>query len=185
MTDKRLGRMEHPSQPLFNTAVLEQQTLIPGIYGDVDFNQLPERYEQAFDINRLRPSKHRDYCQRVLERPELIELIRNYTMTGDAVADAYAVLIPEYGFKTLVTMLEAACDHGVENVHNAPEELIAFIRAMEATPDWVDMALVEEGAKHERIPLGTISPFGSLCPSGDRNGTEEVVRGGGRSDRHR
>ena len=107
MTDKRLGRMEHPSQPLFNTAVLEQQTLIPGIYGDVDFNQLPERYEQAFDINRLRPSKHRDYCQRVLERPELIELIRNYTMTGDAVADAYAALIPEYGFKTLVTMLEA------------------------------------------------------------------------------
>ena len=30
---------------------------------------------------------------------------------------------------------------------------------MEATPDWVDMAMVEEGAKHERIPLGTISPF--------------------------
>ena len=159
MIDKRLGRMEHPPKSFFSTTVMERQALIPAIYGGVDFNQLPEGCEQAFDINRLRPSKHRDYCQRVLERSELIELIQDYTMTGDAVADAYAALMPEYGFKTLVTMLELACDQGVENVNNALEELIAFIRAMEATPDWVDMALVEEGAKHERIPLGTISPF--------------------------
>ncbi len=130
MIDKRLGRMEHPPKSFFSTTVMERQALIPAIYGGVDFNQLPERYEQAFDINRLRPSKHRDYCQRVLERPELIELIQDYTMTGDAVADAYAALMPEYGFKTLVTMLELACDQGVENVNNAPEELIAFIRAM-------------------------------------------------------
>ena len=106
MIDKRLGRMEHPPKSFFSTTVMERQALIPAIYGGVDFNQLPERYEQAFDINRLRPSKHRDYCQRVLERPELIELIQDCTMTGDAVADAYAALMPEYGFKTLVTMLD-------------------------------------------------------------------------------
>jgi hypothetical protein len=80
-------------------------------------------------------------------------------MMGDRVADAYAALIPEYGFRTLVTMLDDACDNGVEAVPNAPKELVAFIRAMEATPDWVDMDLIEEGARQERIPIATISPF--------------------------
>jgi hypothetical protein len=131
----------------------------PRFTGQVDFGQLPERYNTDVDLNKMKPSRHRDYAQRVLENPELVERIRNYTMMGDKVADAYAALIPDFGFRSLVTMLERACDHGVETVEDAPEELVAFIRAMEATPDWVDMAMVEEGAKHERIPLGTISPF--------------------------
>ena len=151
--------MQQESQQLFNSTVLEQQALIPEIYGSVDFGQLPERYNTDVDLNKMKPSRHRDYAQRVLENPELVERIRNYTMMGDKVADAYAALIPDFGFRSLVTMLERACDHGVETVEDAPEELVAFIRAMEATPDWVDMAMVEEGAKHERIPLGTISPF--------------------------
>ncbi len=91
--------------------------------------------------------------------PARVERIRNYTMMGDKVADAYAALIPEYGFRNLVTMLEEACENGVEAVPNAPQELVAFIRAMEATPDWVDMDMVESGARQERIPLVTISPF--------------------------
>ena len=80
-------------------------------------------------------------------------------MTGDRVADAYAALIPEYGFRTLVAMLEDACDTGIEAVSDAPPELVSFIRAMEATPDWVDMDLVEQGARQERVPLATISPL--------------------------
>jgi hypothetical protein len=80
-------------------------------------------------------------------------------MMGDKVADAYAALIPEYGFRTLVAMLEEACENGVEAVPDAPPELVTFIRAMEATPDWVDMGMVERGARQERIPLVTISPF--------------------------
>ena len=80
-------------------------------------------------------------------------------MMGDGVADAYAALIPEYGFRTLVAMLEDACENGIEAVSNAPKELVTFIHAMEATPDWVDMDLVEKGARQERIPLVTISPF--------------------------
>ena len=151
--------MQQEHQQLFNSSVLEQQALIPEIYGSVDFSQLPERYNTDVDINKMKPSRHRDYAQRVLENPELVKRIRNYTMMGDKVADAYAALIPEYGFRALVSMLEQACDQGVESVEDAPAELISFIRSMEATPDWVDMAMVEEGAKHERIPLGTISPF--------------------------
>lgn len=151
--------MKQTENLFFSSAVLDQKVMIPEIYERVDFDHLPERYVTDFDIEALRPSRHRTYCERVLENPGLIDRIRNYTMMGDSVADAYASLIPEYGFRALVSMLEQACDGGVESVENAPAELVAFIRAMEATPDWVDMALVEEGAKHERIPLGTISPF--------------------------
>jgi hypothetical protein len=151
--------MTHHNASPYSSPVLEQQVLIPEIYGSVDFSQLPERYNTDVDINKMKPSRNRDYSQRVLENPELVERIRNYTMMGDKVADAYAALIPEYGFRALVSMLEQACDQGVESVEDAPAELVSFIRSMEATPDWVDMAMVEEGAKHERIPLGTISPF--------------------------
>lgn len=151
--------MKQTENRLFASAVLDQKTMIPEIYGSVDFDHLPERYVTDFDIEALRPSRHRSYCERVLENPGLVDRIRSYTMMGDNVADAYASLIPEYGFRALVSMLDQACDQGIETVENAPAELVAFIEAMEATPDWVDMALVEEGAMHERIPLGTISPF--------------------------
>lgn len=151
--------MNQRDSALFADTVLAQKVMIPKIYGSVDFNQLPERYIKDFDLEALPPSRHRSYCERVLENPELVERIRNYTMMGDKVADAYASLIPEYGFRALVTLLEQACDQGIESVENAPTELVTFIKAMEATPAWVDMNMVEEGAKHERIPLGTISPF--------------------------
>ena len=107
--------MQQEHQQLFNSSVLEQQALIPEIYGSVDFGQLPERYVKDFDLETLRPSRHRHYCERVLENPELVERIRNYTMMGDKVADAYASLIPEYGFRALVSMLERACDEGIES----------------------------------------------------------------------
>jgi hypothetical protein len=42
---------------------------------------------------------------------------------------------------------------------DAPPELVNFIRAMEATPDWVDMKLVEEGARQSREDSANYSPF--------------------------
>ena len=126
--------MTHDSASPYSSSVLEQQALAPQIYGSVDFNQLPERFVTDFDLESMRPSRHRSYCERVLDNPELVERIRNYTMMGDKVADAYASLIPKYGFRTLVSMLEQACDHGIESVEIAPDELVAFISAMEATP---------------------------------------------------
>ena len=139
--------------------VLQQKQEVPGIYGDVDFSILPERYISDARVSDKMPLRFRQYAQSALSDPLRVERIRNYTMTGDKVADAYAALIPEYGFRTLVTMLEDACENGVEAVPNAPQELVTFIRAMEATPDWVDMDMVERGARQERIPLVTISPF--------------------------
>ena len=58
--------MQQESQQLFNSSVLEQQALIPEIYGSVDFSQLPERYNTDVDLNTMKPSRHRDYAQRVL-----------------------------------------------------------------------------------------------------------------------
>ena len=144
---------------MYRDCVLEQKEAIPAIYGDVDFSILPERYVSGVDLGNSLPSRYKPYAQRALSDPERVENIRNYTMMGDGVADAYAALIPEYGFRTLVAMLEDACENGIEAVSNAPKELVTFIHAMEATPDWVDMDLVEKGARQERIPLVTISPF--------------------------
>ena len=144
---------------MYRDCVLAQKEAIPAIYGDVDFSILPERYVSGVDLGNSLPSRYKPYAQRALSDPERVENIRNYTMMGDGVADAYAALIPEYGFRTLVAMLEDACENGIEAVSNAPKELATFIHAMEATPDWVDMDLVEKGARQERIPLVTISPF--------------------------
>lgn len=145
--------------PFYSEAVRSQQHDIPRIYADVDFDSLPQRYVREQIGSRKLPGRYQAYADRALANTALVEKIRNYTMMGDRVADAYAALIPEHGFRNLVSMLERACDEGIEAMPDAPQELVAFIRAMEATPEWVDMDMVERGAQHERIPLATISPF--------------------------
>ncbi len=143
----------------YSEHVLNQQRLVPGIYGDIDFSVVPERYlADDSGIERL-PPRLKEYAERALKNPGYVESVRNYTMTGDTVADAYAALIPRYGFRRLVSMLDSACDDGIEAVPDAPEELVAFIHAMEVVPDWIDMDLVEKGALQERIPLANVSPF--------------------------
>ena len=139
--------------------VERQRGAIPAMYGDVDFSIVPERYDSTASVDDERFAPMRSAVARVFERPELLEIVSAATMTGDRVADAYAALIPELGFRRLIDMLETACAHGVEAVADAPTELAALIGAMEATPDWVDMALVEQGARAERIPMATATPF--------------------------
>mgnify|MGYP003669301229 CR=1 FL=1 len=144
---------------LYADSVLQQKSAIAAIYGDVDFSILPERYVSDASVSERLPRRYQDYARRALSDPARVEKIRNYTMTGDRVADAYAALIPRLGFRALISMLDDACEKGIDAVPDAPPELVTFIRAMEATPDWVDMAMVERGARQERIPLATISPF--------------------------
>lgn len=139
--------------------VVRQRDEIPGVYGDVDFTIVPERYDAEATIDDERFAPHRAAVERVFEQPELQRLIRDATMRGDRFADAYAALIPEFGFRTLVEMLETACEQGVDAVDDAPQELRDLIGAMEATPDWVDMELVERGAAAERIGMATATPF--------------------------
>lgn len=139
--------------------VAAQATEVPTLYGDVNFTIVPERLHHDATPDHDRFATMRSAVQRVFDRPELLERMRDYTMTGDVVADAYAALIPEYGFRRLVELLEQACALGVDSVPDAPQELCELIAAMEATPEWVDMDLVAAGARAERIPMATATPL--------------------------
>lgn len=139
--------------------VRSQATITPTIYGNVDFDSIPERLViepgQPHDLGPGQDALR----EKVLAMPGMADLMRAFTFMGDRVADPYAALMPEYGFKKLVDMLAEACDHGIEAVPDAPEELKALIAAMEEVPDWIDMSLVEEGARLERAGTAVLSPL--------------------------
>lgn len=143
----------------YGVTVIRQRDDLPTIYGDVDFSIVPERYDRDATIDDERFAKNRAAVERVIDRRDLMDTVRDATMTGDRVADAYAALIPELGFRTLIEMLETACARGVDSVENAPPELRDLIESMEATPEWVDMALVEQGAREERIGMAAATPL--------------------------
>src|SRR6202451_44562 len=150
--------MNYPTTEL--TALLATEAAqIPSMYGRTDFSITPERFTVEPDaVSELGP----EFSQRrpkLLANEELVARIKAYTMHGDPVADAYAALIPKYGFHRLAMMLEEACDRGLENVPSAPPELVQFIRAMEQFPGWLDPKLIEEGARIERNAYAHMAPF--------------------------
>lgn len=136
-----------------------QKDDLPLIYGGIDFETLPYRFTTDPAVPaQMRPDMEGER-PRLLANAELVDLIATYTMLGDRVGDAYASLIPEYGFQRLVTMLVDACDHGVESVQDAPPELGAFIADMEQVPDWIDLDLVRRGAALERNLSAHVLPY--------------------------
>lgn len=139
--------------------VESQKERIPAIYGNVDFSMIPERFAAKADDQSTLSGRYAADRAGLLADTDRIEFIRRYTMMGDLVADAYAALMREYGFRGLVEMLVQGCDKGVESVPDAPAELVAFIRDMERIPDWLDMKLVEEGARLDRNAAANLGPF--------------------------
>ena len=135
--------------------IAAQKAALPMMFAKVDFERDPERFtrDAAAAVSKIRSSHGVEVTE------DDLELVRAYTMLGDEVGDAYAMLMPRYGFRGLIDMLVTACDRGVEAVENAPAELVAFIRAMEATPGWVDMDLVQEGARLDRLNTAVLAPF--------------------------
>ncbi|GEN99490.1 hypothetical protein NSE01_13230 [Novosphingobium sediminis] len=131
----------------------------PAMYGGVDFEIHPERLLLDGDVAGSELRSYPKAAARLLENTELMERIAAYTLMGDAVADPYAALMPEYGFRRLVDMLVEACDKGADKVEGAPAELVTFIRSMEATPAWVDMKMVEEGARLHRVSFANVAPW--------------------------
>ena len=90
---------------------------------------------------------------------KLHELMATATMLGDVVSDAYVSRMPDYGMQRLIEMVVLACAEGLEAVEDAPDELVAFIEAMEEVPDWIDLDLIEEGARSERVTAALASPY--------------------------
>lgn len=139
--------------------IAEQKVRLPQMYGRIDFTRMPERYTEADGVDTALRAELAPRRAQLLANREVVDTVRAYTMLGDQVADAYAALIPEHGFRKLVEMLVAACDKGVEAVDGAPPELAAFIAEMEAVPRWIDMRMVEEGARLSRNALAHLSPL--------------------------
>jgi hypothetical protein len=145
--------------PAISARVRAQATALPALYARFDFDRAPERWAPAAaditELGRVRGVQREPY----LADPDLTARIREYTMLGDAAGDAYAALTRSQGFHRTVDMLVMACDKGVAAVPDAPPELAALIAEMEARPDWVDMALVAEGAAYERNATANLAPF--------------------------
>lgn len=139
--------------------VLSQAHLIPSLYGRVDLNSVPFRFAASVNDESALPSRQRDRRITMLKDIDRVERYCAYTMLGDSVADAYAALSPDYGFRNLIDMLTAACEKGIESIPDAPPELVSFIKEMETIPEWLDMQLVEKGARITRIHMGIQVPF--------------------------
>jgi hypothetical protein len=136
-----------------------QRERIPAMYGHIDFSLVPERFTATpADASSL-PARFAKRRLSLLENRERVGMLRAYTMLGDSVADAYAALLPQLGGRRLVAMLRDACAKGIEQVPNAPPELVAFIHEMERMPAWLDRSLIEEGARKERNAYAHIAPF--------------------------
>ena len=138
--------------------VRSQRDLLPSMYGDIDLTATPYRFT-------IDPAVRSSLPGWVAERDPLladeatVELMRTATMLGDIAADPYAALVDTYGTKQLIQMLTVACRDGIDAVPDAPPELRAFLASMEARPDWLDMELVEEGARHSRVSAAFLAPY--------------------------
>jgi hypothetical protein len=144
--------------PELAARVRSQRDLQPELYGDFDFDQQPDRLATEPDVDSALPTWVADR-EPILEDDRVLELISTATLLGDVVADPYAALMNTYSVTQLIDMLKTACREGIEAVPDAPPELVAFIAAMEATPEWIDFDLVREGARQERIPAALLAPF--------------------------
>jgi len=132
---------------------------ITTMYGAIDFSLVPERFTDDLAVPSSLPAKMTKRRAALLANRERVELMRRYTMVGDAVADAYAALLPQYGGRRLIGMLTEACAKGVDQVPNAPDELRTFIAEMERMPAWLDRSLIEEGARKQRSAYALVAPY--------------------------
>jgi len=139
--------------------VLSQKEKNPAMYGAVDFSLVPERFTATPGDSTALTGKYADLRPALLADDARVEMIRAYSMMGDIVADRYAALMHQHGFRGLVGMLVLACDKGVDAVPDAPQELIDFIGDMERVPEWLDMEMVEEGARLDRNSAANLAPF--------------------------
>jgi hypothetical protein len=144
--------------PDLQERVRQQATDHPDLYGRIDFDEDPYRFTTDPEVESALPTWVAERAP-VLADDRLVELAHITTMLGDVVADPYAALADTYGVRGLAAMVKTACKDGIDAVPDAPDELRAFIGAMEATPAWVDLDLVEEGARFARIPAAFLSPF--------------------------
>lgn len=139
--------------------VRAQRELVPELWANFDFEAEPERFTTDPDAKSSLSPRYAAKRERILADHELVDRLRAYSRMGDVTADRYAALMAGRKFRELIDMLELACDRGVDAVPDAPLELAAFIADMEQKPAWLDMELVEKGARAERNNAANIAPY--------------------------
>lgn len=139
--------------------VRRQRDELPELYGGIDFDAVPERLALGPDDVSDLPTFVKVTRAELFEDAELIELMTVATMLGDVVCDAYVCRMHDFGMHGLITMLRTACREGLDAVDDPPDELVEFVAAMEHVPDWIDIDLVERGARTERISAALAAPF--------------------------
>lgn len=148
-----------PDHQAIWAAVRAQRDAVPALWADFDFDAPAMRFTTDPDAASTLPAAHAAKRARILANTDLVERLRAYAMMGDVTADRYAALMAHTKFRSLIDMLSLACEKGIDAVPDAPPELAAFIADMEEQPDWLDMALVERGARLERNGTAHIAPF--------------------------
>lgn len=138
--------------------VRSQRDLQPNLYGHIDFDRRPYRLATESDAECTLPTWVAERAP-YLSDDRAVELISTATMLGDVAADPYAALMATRSVTDLIEMLKTACRQGIDAVPDAPPELESFIAAMESTPAWVDLELVEQGARRARLSAALVSPF--------------------------
>ena len=139
--------------------VRQQRDDLPVLYGDIDFDRIPERLALGPDDETDLPPYVKITREELFADADLIDLMATATMLGDVPCDAYACLLPELGMQRLIELVRTACREGLDAVADAPPELVAFIGSMEEVPDWIELDLVERGARTERVGAALIAPF--------------------------
>lgn len=125
-----------------------QKTLAPTVYGPLDLTLVPERFRTALGENSIIRNDTR--IQALLADKERVEFFRQLTLMGDPLADAYAALIPQLGFKKARAMLDQAAAEGVDAVKDAPPELVALMRSVETEPEWLDWSKIDYATERLR-----------------------------------
>lgn len=67
---------------------------------------------------------------------------------GDPLADAFVADFASIGHGKAMRMLKRACRSGIDSVPEAPASLQALFAQLDATPDWVDLDLIDRGSAH-------------------------------------
>lgn len=126
-----------------------QKEIAPSVYGELDLDIQPERFRTELGENSIVKTNKR--IQALLNDADKVEFFRQLTLMGDPLADAFAELIPEMGFKKARAMLDQAAAHGVDTVKDAPQELINLMRSVEQEPDWVNWDTIDQASENARL----------------------------------
>lgn len=123
--------------------IQEHHAICPDIYKIFDMNMVPDRYRKAPGPKSRLAHTLSEEEKQILENPHDQELLRQLTMSGDPIADAFAAKFHELGHQNAMQMLETALNEGLDKVKDPAPELVNLIHHVEQTPDWVDWDVID------------------------------------------